>query len=392
MPTSDGYSAKVNFSWYFQPLKPVGVMFDGNQEVLSGVSSMNETTWYNDSGSVDEAVRNSTSFVPPTFNQNALTVIIVYCVLFVIAAIGNLTVFITLFRSRRRKSRISLMISHLAIADLLVTFVMIPLEVGWRITVKWMAGNFACKAFLFLRAFGLYLSSNVLICVSLDRYFAVLHPLRVTDARRRGRMMLACAWGFSLICSFPQSLVFHVSSHPDAPDFEQCVSFGFFETPALEIAYNLFCVAAMYFVPLLVISVAYTCILCEISKKSKETQDLTFQSKGSRMHLRRSDIRNIERARSRTLRMTVTIVSVFVWCWMPYTVMTLWYMFDRESAMKVDNRIQDYLFLMAVSNSCMNPLVYGSYAMNFRRECARCCGCLLPKQLDRKSTGLSTIS
>lgn len=83
-------------------------------------------------------------------------------------------------------------------------FVLFFPQVGWRITVKWMAGNFACKAFLFLRAFGLYLSSNVLICVSLDRYFAVLHPLRVTDARRRGRMMLACAWGFSLVCSFPQ--------------------------------------------------------------------------------------------------------------------------------------------------------------------------------------------
>lgn len=64
------------------------------------------------------------------------------------------------------------------------------------------------------------------------------------------------------------------------------------------------------------------------------------------------------------------------------------YTFDRESAMQVDDRVQDYLFLMAVSNSCMNPLVYGSYAMNFRRECARCCGCFFPKQLDRKSTGL----
>lgn len=63
------------------------------------------------------------------FNENSLTVVIVYCVLFVIAAVGNLTVFITLFKSRHRKSRISLMITHLAVADLLVTFIMIPLEV-----------------------------------------------------------------------------------------------------------------------------------------------------------------------------------------------------------------------------------------------------------------------
>jgi hypothetical protein len=49
-------------------------------------------------------------------------------------------------------------------------------------------------------------------------------------------------------------------------------------------------------------------------------------------------------------------------------------MFDRDSAQQVDSRVQDALFIMAVSNSCMNPLVYGSYAINFRRECKLCFG------------------
>lgn len=77
--------------------------------------------------------------------------------------------------------------------------------------MQWLAGNFACKVFLFLRAFGLYLSSNVLVCVSLDRYFAVLHPLRVNDARRRGKIMLAFAWGMSLLCAIPQVRIIRTS-------------------------------------------------------------------------------------------------------------------------------------------------------------------------------------
>lgn len=66
-------------------------------------------------------------------------------------------------------------------------------------------------------------------------------------------------------------------------------------------------------------------------------------------------------------------------------------MFDRESAEKVDPRLQDALFIMAVSNSCMNPLVYGSYALNFRRECTTCFCYLFSshQQLDRRSTGIS---
>ena len=78
---------------------------------------------------IDNDIENRT--LPPhmTFNNRSLTVIIVYCICFIIAAIGNLTVFVTLSRGRYRKSRIALMICHLSAADLLVTFFMIPLEV-----------------------------------------------------------------------------------------------------------------------------------------------------------------------------------------------------------------------------------------------------------------------
>ncbi|CAN7947247.1 unnamed protein product, partial [Ixodes hexagonus] len=139
-----------------------------------------------------------------SFNTQSVVQVVIYCILFIIAAGGNVPVFVTLLRNRHRKSRIKLMIMHLAIADLIVTFVMIPLEVAWRITVQWTAGNVMCKLMQMLRAFGPYLSSMVLVCISVDRYFAVLHPLKVHDAQRRGKVMLAAAWYISLVCSVPQ--------------------------------------------------------------------------------------------------------------------------------------------------------------------------------------------
>ncbi|XP_046679197.1 adipokinetic hormone/corazonin-related peptide receptor variant I-like [Homalodisca vitripennis] len=334
--------------------------------------------------------------LPPNlrFNSDSLIVVIVYSILFVVAAVGNLSVFISLVRSRHRKSRMSMVMTHLTIADLIVTFLVIPLEIGWRITVQWIAGNAACKIFLFFRAFGLYLSSNVLVCVSLDRYFAVLHPLKVSDARRRGKVMLAVAWAISFMCSVPQSIVFHVSPHPDNPDFLQCVSFNYFTSNMNEKAYILFGVLAMYFIPLIIIICAYSCILYEILNKTKENRDAMQRPDESessrrrgRMRLRRSDMSNIERARTRTIKMSVTIVAVFVWCWTPYVFMNMWYIFDRDSAERLDSRLQDGLFIMAVSNSCMNPLVYGSYAIDCRRPCCQCSCLLLSSQHRRQTTG-----
>lgn len=92
------------------------------------------TNWNNNIvRGMENATREFNATVPEElrFNQNALTVVLVYSALFLVAAVGNLTVFISLFRSRHRKSRISLMIRHLAIADLVVTFIMIPIEVSF---------------------------------------------------------------------------------------------------------------------------------------------------------------------------------------------------------------------------------------------------------------------
>jgi hypothetical protein len=52
-----------------------------------------------------------------------------------------------------------------------VTFLLMPLEIAWAITVSWEGGDAMCRIMAFFRTFGLFLSSFVLVCISLDRYF-----------------------------------------------------------------------------------------------------------------------------------------------------------------------------------------------------------------------------
>lgn len=54
----------------------------------------------------------------------------VYSALLVVGAMGNMAVFTALMRSRRRKSRVNLLMTHLVVADMMVTFIVIPLEVS----------------------------------------------------------------------------------------------------------------------------------------------------------------------------------------------------------------------------------------------------------------------
>lgn len=74
-----------------------------------------------------------------------------------------------------------------------------------------------------------------------------------------------------------QSFIFHVETPPNYPNFTQCVTFGFFKSSVDENVYNIFCVLAMYFIPLVIIFWVYTKILCEITSKSRESkQGLQF--------------------------------------------------------------------------------------------------------------------
>ncbi|XP_048733128.1 adipokinetic hormone/corazonin-related peptide receptor variant I-like isoform X2 [Ostrea edulis] len=288
--------------------------------------------------------KNQTDEVLPmdlVFTDENMVTIVAYTCMFIVAACGNLTVFITLFRNRNIKSRVNQFIFHLSIADLVVTFIMLPLEIIWNITVAWKAGDPACRILMFFRILGLYLSSFILVTISLDRYFAIVHPLSLNDADKRGRIMLILAWCFSIVASIPQSVIFHVETHPKHKTFTQCVTFNFFPSDNHELAYNLFNLITLYALPLLIITTSYSLILWEISKKTKQCK-----------------------------------VSVFVVCWTPYFVLSAWWWFDRESASQLDPKVQRGLFLFAVSNSCMDPIVYGMFTINFKREFVRCCCCL----------------
>ncbi|KAL1431238.1 hypothetical protein MTO96_014615 [Rhipicephalus appendiculatus] len=167
------------------------------------------------------------------------------------------------------------------------------------------------------------------------------------------------------MCKIMQALIFRVMEHPEFPGFWQCVTFSSFPSPLHETLYNLFCLLVLYGIPLGAIILSYGRILCEMHRQAKDSRaqepGVADAAPCARLRLRCSDMRRMQRAQYRTLRLTVVIVLAFFFCWTPYVVMVLWYQLDAESAKHVDDYLQSSLFMFAVSNSCVNPLVYGSY-------------------------------
>lgn len=140
----------------------------------------------------------------PVFNEMSMIKTVVLSVMFVISLLLNTATLIQMFRMRRRKSTINTLILHLTVADLIVTFFCFITDAVWASTVEWLAGNFMCKFIKFAQVFGLYLSTYIIVIISIDRCMAILDPMSRSQAPVRVRCMIITAWFCSGVFSLPQ--------------------------------------------------------------------------------------------------------------------------------------------------------------------------------------------
>lgn len=140
----------------------------------------------------------------PTFTAAAKARVVITFILCGLSAFCNLAVLWAAHSDGKRKSHVRVLIVHLTVADLLVTFVVMPVDAVWNITVQWLAGDVACRLLMFLKLQAMYSCAFVTVVISLDRQSAILHPLAINKAGKRNRVMLTVAWGMSVVLSVPQ--------------------------------------------------------------------------------------------------------------------------------------------------------------------------------------------
>ncbi|GIY51697.1 gonadotropin-releasing hormone receptor [Caerostris darwini] len=333
-------------------------------------------TWNSDDNNVKSYIKvnnctHSESFDNPdhlTFNGVFTTKNILCSLVVLFAVCDNLLVLVTLDRNQLKKSRVCRMMMRPIMSDVIMIFVAIPLETAWRISGQWKAGDAACKTMLYLRTFGPYLSSTAVAGIGLDKYFAIVHPLRFIHGHERSKKLLGAAWAISLVCSIPQSIIYHVENHPEFPQFTQCVNHNFFPTPYHELAYDMFCLVIVYGAPLSIILFCNVRILWVICKRYRALKAALTQEYGKCPCHRRGDIAHITRDLSRVYRMMITTSLTFVLFLIPYAATVVWRLSRPASAENMESSMQSFFLAFSVSSSCVNPFINGSYAFTFRKR------------------------
>ncbi|XP_028049818.1 gonadotropin-releasing hormone receptor [Monomorium pharaonis] len=303
----------------------------------------------------------------PKLTKEIYFKVIVLAVMSVLSLVGNLATIYSIRKNRPRQrgcSAIYTLILHLSVADLLVTIFCLAGEAIWSYNVAWLWGNAACKCFKFLQMFSLYLSTFVLVLIGVDRFVAVRYPMKGLNTSQRCSRFVALAWLLALVLATPQIAVFHVAQGPFVEVFTQCVTHGVYTEPWQEQLYGSFSLFFMFILPLAILITTYVSTVITISRSQR-----SFKTDPMRTY-RNSDLNRrklMSRAKTKSLRISVVIVAAFLIWWTPYYTMMIILLFMNPDD-RLSEELQSGIFFFGMSNSLVNPLIYGAFHLWPQRQ------------------------
>ncbi|XP_026835736.1 cardioacceleratory peptide receptor [Drosophila erecta] len=287
-------------------------------------------------------------------------------ILFTVIVLGNSAVLFVMFINKNRKSRMNYFIKQLALADLCVGLLNVLTDIIWRITISWRAGNLACKAIRFSQVCVTYSSTYVLVAMSIDRYDAITHPMNFSKSWKRARHLVAGAWLISALFSLPILVLYEeklIQGHP------QCwIELG---SPIAWQVYMSLVSATLFAIPALIISACYAIIVKTIWAKGSIFVPTERAGFGAAPARRASSRGIIPRAKVKTVKMTLTIVFVFIICWSPYIIFDLLQVFGQIPHSQTNIAIATFIQSLAPLNSAANPLIYCLFSSQVFRTLSR---------------------
>jgi neuropeptide Y receptor len=182
-----------------------------------------------------------------------VAVIVAFLSVIVMSIVGNGLVVLTIFTCRRMRSVTNYFIVSLSGADLLMA-VGIPfaLVANW-FERRWPFGAVLCPVITYLQSVAVFLSAFTMVGLSIDRFRAVVFPLRPRITGRQAAVAIGNIWLLAASVPLPVAIVSQVD-----PDSGFCVEQWPYST--WQHAFTMTLLVLQYFLPLGVLAVTYATI------------------------------------------------------------------------------------------------------------------------------------
>ncbi|MBN3304704.1 PKR1 protein, partial [Amia calva] len=266
--------------------------------------------------------------------------------------VGNGLFIATLARFHKLRSVTNLLVANLAVSDLLVAAVCCPFEMDYYVVrqLSWSFGPALCSSVTYLRAVSLYVSTDALLAIAVDRYLVIIHPLRPRMKLQTACGVLAGIWLLSLLVALPSAYFAthtHFGAFQKAGQKTYCVQIWTADQASLYKPYFLFLFVAQFLGPVLAMTGCYACICRKLW-----TKDLPG--------VQTAQLRGRLRARRKTVLVLVGVLVSYVLCWAPYYGYAIVRDFFPGLLLPVTHSVSLYYLVecIAMSNSVINTVFF----------------------------------
>ena len=304
------------------------------------------------------------------------------------ALIGNVSLFLIVYKKRNLLTVTNMFILNLAAADILVSVLSMPTTLITIITQRWVFGLPACVVSGFITILSFIASVMSLAMIAINRYFHIVkwNTYNNTFSRKKASVYVAAVWVVSISLACPP--LFGWAEYRFIPEKSYC----FVYWPA-NVYFVYFMITVCFFGPLLVIAFSYFKILMftrnarrKIAASRNNLTPPLFQHRSAasdvepkkngeeRFNLDRSkaevEIPNklFESRGTEETRITNTfllMVALFIFCWTPFAVTMF---FDVYYSRPLPRTVHMISLLFGYGNSACNPILYGARNSVFKRE------------------------
>ncbi|XP_037547534.1 somatostatin receptor type 2 [Nematolebias whitei] len=271
---------------------------------------------------------------------------ILYLVVCIMGVAGNSLVIVAILKLDKMSSSTTVYIFNLALADGLF-MIGLPFIASQNIQSQWVFGDAVCKVVMTADSLNQFTSIFCLMVMSIDRYLAVVHPIRSTKWRKPfiAKLINLTVWGVSLLVILPTMIFSGLDKVPVC---------GIVWPEPQDIYYKAFIFYTFFvgfFLPLAVICLCYLLIIIKV--------------KSSGMRVCSSKRKRSER---KVTRMVSIVVAVFVLCWLPFYIFNVTSVTSSIKPTSVVKSTFDFVVVLGYANSCANPILYAFLSNNFKKS------------------------
>ncbi|XP_069714742.1 psychosine receptor [Phaenicophaeus curvirostris] len=268
----------------------------------------------------------------------------------------------------RKKNELAVYLFSLSLADLLYSLILpLWIEYAWN-GDNWMRSALLCQISAFLMYMNFYTSTAFLACISVDRYLALVHPLKLQHLRTRRFSLIVSIIVWLLEIVFNSVILVKKEVFNDPCNFtNHTLCYDKYPLEWWQARINLFRICSGYLVPLIIIVFCYHKIY-QVVRCNQAT---------------------IDEEKKKVRKLILNITVAFIVCFTPYHIVLFIrsikepYTTDPQILLYKVYRITQALTSL---NCIADPILYCFVSETARTDILnllRCCLCLQKHKRDQ---------